>query len=185
MALGPKEMGEAIIRNLKQKTGKTLEEWLEILSQAQHTDKKSVMTFLKTEHNLGHFQAQKIFEQYSGTDKYTNPDLFIDQLFKTKSSLKMYKHISDAILSFGKDVEVKPCQTYIPFYRKTQFALVTMDKHDNMVLALNLPEGFQHDKFKMTKSLASTRINFETIIEGPNDMDDEMINIVRQAYHAN
>lgn len=28
MALGPKQMGEAIIRNLKEKTGKSIEEWI-------------------------------------------------------------------------------------------------------------------------------------------------------------
>jgi len=60
MALGPKQMGEAILRNLEEKTGKTLEQWISIVKKSKLSDKKSVMDFLKITHGLGHFQAQKI-----------------------------------------------------------------------------------------------------------------------------
>ena len=58
MALGPKEMGEAILRNLEEKTGKTLEQWISIVKKSKLSDKKSVMDFLKNTHVVGHFQAQ-------------------------------------------------------------------------------------------------------------------------------
>ena len=64
MALGPKEMGEAIIRNLKAKTGKDLPEWIDVVKQSGHTEKKVIIGFLKDEHKLGHFQAQKVVEHY-------------------------------------------------------------------------------------------------------------------------
>ena len=53
MALGPKQMGEAIIRNLKEKTGKTLEQWIELIEQETLQDKKEIIAFLKTENGIG------------------------------------------------------------------------------------------------------------------------------------
>ena len=64
MALTPQQMSEAIIRNLKEKTEKTLEEWLEIISETELKEKKEVTQFLKIEKNLGHFQAQVIFTEF-------------------------------------------------------------------------------------------------------------------------
>ena len=58
-------MGEAIIRNLKAKTGKDLPEWIDVVKQSGHTEKKAIISFLKDEHKLGHFQAQKVVERYS------------------------------------------------------------------------------------------------------------------------
>ena len=64
MALNPQQMSEAIIRNLKEKTGKTLDEWLEIISETELKEKKEVTQFLKTEKKLGHFQAQVVFTAF-------------------------------------------------------------------------------------------------------------------------
>ena len=57
MALGPKEMSEAIVRNLKAKTGKDINEWITVVQQSGHTEKKAITLFLKNECKLGHFQA--------------------------------------------------------------------------------------------------------------------------------
>jgi hypothetical protein len=65
MALNPQQMSEAIIRNLKEKTGKTLEEWLDILTKTELKEKKEVTQFLKTEKKLGHFQAQVVFTAFN------------------------------------------------------------------------------------------------------------------------
>ena len=70
MALGPKEMGEAIIRNLKDKTSRDLDQWIEVVRQSPLTKKRAVMRMLKERHGLGHFQAQKVYERASGTDPY-------------------------------------------------------------------------------------------------------------------
>lgn len=65
MALNPKQMGEAIIRNLKEKTGKSLEEWLKELSETKLQEKKEVIEFLKNQKGLGHFQAQEVYKHFN------------------------------------------------------------------------------------------------------------------------
>lgn len=64
MALSPEEMEKAIIRNLPEKTGKSLEQWVKILGKAKLPDKKSQMTLLKETHGVGHFQAQTIIKVF-------------------------------------------------------------------------------------------------------------------------
>ncbi|MEN9964898.1 MAG: hypothetical protein RL582_1993 [Bacteroidota bacterium] len=56
----PEEMQKAIIKNLPEKTGKALEEWLEIAKAIDNTSQKEQIQNLKTEHGLGHFQAVTI-----------------------------------------------------------------------------------------------------------------------------
>ncbi len=70
MALTPKEMGAAILRNLAAKTGHPLDYWLEVVQQSGLNEKKEIMALLKTDHGLGHFQAQKVFEVSQGLDDY-------------------------------------------------------------------------------------------------------------------
>jgi len=56
----PEEMQKAIIKNLPEKTGKALEEWLEIAKAIENTSQKELIQKLKTEHGLGHFKAVTI-----------------------------------------------------------------------------------------------------------------------------
>ena len=64
MALGPKEMGEAIIRNLKLKTGKDLYEWMALLEQLDIKERKAALAYLREKKGLGFFQSQKVVERY-------------------------------------------------------------------------------------------------------------------------
>ena len=68
MGLSPKEMEDAIIKNLRDRTGKSLNEWLKVLSEENLSNKKEMKSCLKEKYNLGHFQAQtivKLFQEKS------------------------------------------------------------------------------------------------------------------------
>ena len=60
----PEEMEAAMIRNLPEKTGKSLEEWCAILSDSGLSEKSSMKKHLKEIHGVGHFQAQTIVKFY-------------------------------------------------------------------------------------------------------------------------
>ena len=60
----PEEMEAAMIRNLPEKTGKSLEEWYEILRGSGLTEKRDLKKHLKEEHGVGHFQTQTIVKHY-------------------------------------------------------------------------------------------------------------------------
>ena len=60
----PEEMETAIVRNLAEKTGKSLEEWFSVLRDADLSEKREMKKHLKEDHGVGHFQAQTIVKFY-------------------------------------------------------------------------------------------------------------------------
>ena len=64
MGLSPKEMENAIIKNLLEKTGKSIDEWLRVLLEENLPDKKEMKSCLKEKYKVGHFQAQTIVKLF-------------------------------------------------------------------------------------------------------------------------
>lgn len=60
----PDEMAKAIIRNLPEKTGKSLEQWCAVLRASGLSDKRELKAHLKADHGVGHFQAQTLVTRY-------------------------------------------------------------------------------------------------------------------------
>jgi len=60
----PEEMEAAIIRNLPEKTGKSLEEWFVVLRASSLSEKRELKEELKKVNGVGHFQAQTIVKVY-------------------------------------------------------------------------------------------------------------------------
>jgi len=60
----PEEMEAAIVRNLPEKTGRSLEEWFTVLGDSGLSEKRDMKKHLKEDHGVGHFQAQTIVKLY-------------------------------------------------------------------------------------------------------------------------
>jgi len=60
----PEEMESAIVRNLREKTGRSLEEWFAVLKDSGEEEKREMKIYLKEEYGVGHFQAQTIVKIY-------------------------------------------------------------------------------------------------------------------------
>ena len=64
MGLSPQEMEEAIIKNLPEKTGKSLEEWHKVLTETSLSEPKELKAHLKDNYGVGHFQAQTVVKHF-------------------------------------------------------------------------------------------------------------------------
>ena len=60
----PEEMEKAMIRNLPEKTGRSLQEWIAVLKESGLSETRELKTFLKKTHGVGHFQSQTIVKRY-------------------------------------------------------------------------------------------------------------------------
>ena len=60
----PEEMEKAIVRNLSEKTGRSIEEWFEVLNDTELSEKRELVEYLKKIYSVGHFQAQTIVKYY-------------------------------------------------------------------------------------------------------------------------
>ena len=55
--MDPKSMEEAMLKNMIEKTGKSIEKWISIVNEQQQ---QNIVKFLKEEHSVGHFYAHLI-----------------------------------------------------------------------------------------------------------------------------
>ena len=58
--MDPKSMEKAMLKNMIEKTGKTIEEWIDIVNEKNFVDNKDIVRFLKEEHAVGHFYTHLI-----------------------------------------------------------------------------------------------------------------------------
>jgi len=159
MTLSAAQMQAAVIRNLPAKIGKSLEQWIEVASRKQKLKDKEIIAYLKTEHQLGHVQAQTVVWRLRGEKRYVETTGYEENIFSTPALWADYVFVKEQISSLGKDVSIQPCKTYIPFYRDKQFAVVAV-KNRKLFIGIHLPKG-EHDKWSAAHGLGgSERINF-------------------------
>ncbi len=174
-------MSAAIIRNLPSKTGKSLPEWIQILADSGLTGRTESIALLKSK-GLGYIQAQTIFTHQCGRVDYEN--LQADDLFTDPTGMELYQYLQDKITSLNGDVRIEPCKTYIPFYRKNQFAIVAPAGKGQLKLGLALPKNYQHPKLETAGSFGTTRVTRKTKLGSKEDING-VFEAIQRAYIYN
>lgn len=177
---------------LKQKTGRTLEEWIKLVQKSGPATEKERRAWLKAEHGLGMNYAWWIAEQSVGKGDDGNPETYLrnaqeyveKMYFGPKETLRP---IFDELLvlgrSMGADVKVCPCQTMVPLYRKHVFAQIKPTTRTRIDLGLALKDT------KVPKRLIDTggfvkkdRITHRIEITSVKDIDAEVKKWLKTAY---
>lgn len=180
MALSAAQMQEAVIKNLPEKTGKTLEEWIGIARSLNLSKNSEILQKLRQDYGLGHVQAQTVVWRMEGDKPYIETKGYEERIFK--NTFTLYSELKDLILNLSDEVTIRPCKTYIPFYRKKQFAIIT-EKKGELVLGLNLdPIKFQELQ-KADNLGGSDRINKMIIVSRENLKT--LKNYIKEAYSNN
>ena len=180
-------MTQKWIAELKQKTGRTLEEWLKLIKKEGPPTEKERREWLKAKYGLGTNTAGWFAERSVGkgeetgdTDHYLKAaERYVAEMFSGKK--EHLRPIYDALLklglSVGKDVKACPCQTIVPLYRNHVFAQIkpTTETRIDFGLALG-------DTKKPPKRLIDTggfarkdRITHRFEITLLKDIDDEEV----------
>lgn len=146
MALNPREMGEAVVRNLPEKTGRSLEQWLAVLGTDGPATPRERVAWLKREHGLGHVTAQTVVghardgSAVMDVTVYDDVDALVAALFGDPGSdlRRRYEALRADIEATVPDVRVTACRGYVGFATRRQFAAVRARKGD---LQLGLRPG--------------------------------------------
>lgn len=180
MALSAAQMQEAVIKNLPEKTGKNLDEWISIAKAFNFSKKNDILKKLKAEYGLGHVQAQTIVWRLEDEKPYIETIGYEENIFK--KTLALYTKLKSQILTMNDDISAKPCKTYIPFYRKNQFAILT-EKRGQLILGLNLTTNRFPELLEAEKLGGSERINKMIIVN--NDNLTQLNKYIQEAYSNN
>ena len=186
-------MTQKWIGELKQKTGRSLEEWLKHIKKAGPADEKERREWLKEEHKLGTNTAWWLAERSVGKgDESADPDLYlkqaerdVDKMFSGgKSGLRpIYDALLKLGLKTGKEAKACPCATIVPLYRNHVFAQIkpTTQTRIDMGFALGdmKPKGRLIDTGGFAKK---DRITHRIPISSLDDIDDEVKHWLKVAY---
>ena len=187
-------MTQKWIAELKQKTGRTLEEWLRFIKKEGPPTEQTRRDWLKSEHRLGTNTAWWLAERSVGkgeeaadSDAYLKAaENYVEEMFSGKKAhlRPLYDALLKLGLSIGQDVKACPCQTIVPLYRHHVFAQIKPTTQTRIDCGLALG-----DTKKTPKRLINTggfeekdRITHRFEIGSLNDIDDEVKRWLKIAY---
>ena len=171
-------------RDLKGKTGKTIEQWLEVVRKSKLTKGGEVVAFLQKAHGLGHATAQMIFQTSKGGGLHAeaNADALVDSLFAGKHAAQRptYEALVKAIQKLGPEVSVEPRRTYVTLASDTMFGLVKPGP-GRVDLGLILPRVAPEGRLEIARAISNDRITHRIVLTSPADVDREVLRWVGAA----
>jgi hypothetical protein len=183
------------LAELKETTGRSMEEWTALVKKEGPKDEKSRREWLKTKHKIGANSAWWIAERAEGKggDEDT-PEVYLKaavryvegQYAGPKEKLRpIYDELLALGKSMGSDVKACPCKTIVPLYRNHVFAQIKPTTNSRIDLGFALT----HYKGKLPKRLIDTgglakkdRITHRMEITAPEQIDGEVKKWLKTAY---
>src|SRR5262245_19764477 len=106
----PEEGMASMIRNLAEKTGKTLDQWIAVAKKSKLQKHGEIVKLLKSEHDLSHGYANLIALRTLRGDAPTDDAALVDaQYAGAKAAMRpVYDALIVAIRKLGPDVVVSP-----------------------------------------------------------------------------
>jgi len=169
--------------NLVDKTGKTMPQWIEVVTASGLEKHGEIVAFLKTEHGITHGFANGIALQFTARNQSADEDqLLAAQYAGAKEALRpIYDALTGAAMAFGADVDVVPKKTSVSLRRNQQFAVITAASAKRVQLGVQLKGEPFTDRLVAGDAMCSHRVNLTSVV----DVDSEVLGWLRQAYDRN
>ena len=183
----PDEQAATMIANYKEKTGKTLGDWLKVIGKSGLEKHGEIVKMLKTDHGMTHGFANLAAMKFRDPSVGEKPaagaeDALVTAQYAGKDALKpIYDKLIAEISKFGADVELAPKKAYVSLRRSKQFGLIQPSTKTRLDVGLNLkgvaPEG-RLEASGSFNAMCSHRVRLET----PKDVDTALIGWLKAAY---
>jgi predicted transport protein len=180
----PAEMAASMKANLKEKTGKTLPQWLKLVRASQLERHGQIVSMLKKDHGVTHGFANMITHEHlqSAAAFVGDSELLAAQYAGKKETLKpIYDALLVAVHKLGKDVEVSPKKAYVSLRRSKQFALIQPSTSTRLDLGLCLKGEPNTDRLEASgsfNSMCSHRVR----LTSKKDVDSQLRRWLKQAF---
>jgi hypothetical protein len=183
------------IEELKDKTGRSLDEWIALVKKAGPKSEAERREWLKSQHKLGTNSAWWIAERAEGkggdedsAEKYLAAAAkYVEEQYagKKEALRPIYESILQLAGELGSDVKACPCKTIVPLYGEHVFAQIKPTTNTRVDLGLALT----HFKGKLPKRVVETgglakkdRITHRIELKTTADIDDEVEEWLKTAY---
>ena len=178
----------AVSRSLAERTGRTMDEWVELVagSGVDPLDQNGVRRWLREVHGVPLNTQWAIADEVArraGWARPTPAEYAAGQYTGAKAALlPVFEALRDAALALGDDVTMEGRGTYVPFVRGRQFAAVAATT-TRVDLGLRLPDPPASPRLRPAKAPGSA--THKVVLTSVADVDDELRALLRAAYDQN
>jgi len=182
----PQEMEASMVANIKDRTGKTLPQWLKITKASKLEKHGQILKMLKEEHGMTHGFANLI------THRTLNPpgegpaddELVSTQYSGKKEGLRpIYDALIKAVRALGKDVEVAPKKAYVSLRRNKQFALIQPSTATRVDVGINLKGEKATERLEASGSF-NAMVTHRVRVTSAKEVDAKLKAWLKKAYQA-
>jgi hypothetical protein len=183
------------VAELPQKTGRSLEQWIELVKQSGPATEKERREWLKKEYGLGtnsawwiaeHAEEAKMGIRDSDPESYLKAAAgYVEAMFAgPKAALRpLYDALLKLGLGVGKAAKACPCETIVPLYRNHVFAQIKPTTRTRIDLGFALGDTKATGKLIDTGGFAKKdRITHRIPITSLADIDAEVKHWLKVAY---
>jgi hypothetical protein len=181
------------MKELPQKSGRSVDEWIELVKKSGPPTEAKRLDWLKKEYKLGTNTARWIAEHADGKGtEEDSPESYLKtaeeyvemQYAGARAALRpLYDQLLKLGFSMGKDVKACPCKTIVPLYRNHVFAQIKPTTNTRIDLGLAL------GNMKTPKRLIDTggyekkdRITRRIEVKAKSDIDAELKRWLKTAW---
>lgn len=165
---------------MPEKTGKSLEEWKEVLKGQTFAKFSEAVKYLKTEHGVTHGFANTIVT-LSKEEKTEDTDLVSNQYKGKESLFPIYEKLLEVVKTFGSDVVITPKKTSVSIIRKKQFALIKPATKTRIDLGLKIKDKPTTDRLENSGPFG-TMCTHRVRLTETGKVDQELMDWLKEAY---
>lgn len=176
-----------MIKNLEEKTGRTLDQWMKLARSAGLEKHGEMVSWLKAKHALGHGYANLVVlkaREQSSPGPASSDDLVASWFAGDKAAIRpLYDTVMAAVKELGGDVELAPKKTYMSVRRSKQFACVHPSTKTRLDLGLQLKGVKPVGRLEAAGSW-NGMVSHRVRLESPAQFDREVRQWLKAAYAA-
>lgn len=184
----PEDAIQTMINSLKEKTGRTLDEWRKVIKKSGLQKHGEILAMLKKEHGLTHGYANQIALQVLKPEPAAagkgekDGDPVAEQYAGAKEPLRpIYDKLAAAVSKFGPDVELSPKKAYVSLRRKKQFGIIQPSTATRVDVGLNLKGAPAEGRLEPSGSF-NAMVSHRVRVESVKEVDKELLGWLREAY---
>jgi hypothetical protein len=178
---------QAYLDTIKEKTGKTPDDFRALASEKGLTNYREVLAWLKEDFALGHGHANAMAQLLVNADKFqaSPEDKLADHFAGGKAKWRtMYDRLAAQIAAFGDDVKLAPNQSYVNVQRgRKKFAILQPSTVDRFDIGIKLRGAVTTERFEEAGSW-NAMVTHRVRVTDPQQVDEELINWLKKAYDA-
>ncbi len=174
------------IDTAKEKTGRTLQEWLDVVKTSGLAKQNDILDWLKKEYGLNHMQASLTAGIFlnNGEVVYGNENALMENQFAKFADMRpLFDAVAEKIMSEFEGTQLIPKKTYLSFTAVREFAAVNV-KPKEIRLGLDLgDEPFTETIQKSKLTGPMPRISHMISITDFNQIDRDLLELLTRSYN--